>query len=368
MKKIQLKDFLSFYTNLNSVLQGKHNTKTTSFIVSKLSSAEYGSDVWQLCYDHVMRQSSAINTFNMWKELLHVAIFILESKRMAIKPEYVNIIKTIYENWDTYICTPAAIENYILYYNDTNIKPVHPILYMFKNIGSQYLKSENIVLDEETILKSVEGFLKNNDLTFVPRTNFMEPPEQTQTPLVLSDLMASEPIAVPPPAESMQPNISTTPTDPIHTSEPTTSTPPEPQPTLPATQTPTTSTPPKPQPTLPATQTPTTSTPPKPQPTLPATQTPTTLPTAQTPPPTTQSSQVSIFNMLDSDDASSDEEMDVDDKLNMDISDDEDEDPDSVVSPILKPGISKLMSMPIISKPPEPQLEPAPGIVGMIKD
>lgn len=332
MKKIQLKDFLSFYTNLNSVLQGKHNTKTTSFIVSKLSSAEYGSDVWQLCYDHVMRQSSAINTFNMWKELLHVAIFILESKRMAIKPEYVNIIKTIYENWDTYICTPAAIENYILYYNDTNIKPVHPILYMFKNIGSQYLKSENIVLDEETILKSVEGFLKNNDLTFVPRTNFMEPPEQTQTPLVLSDLMASEPIAVPPPAESMQPNISTTPTDPIHTSEPTTSTPPEPQPTLPATQT------------------------------------PTTLPTAQTPPPTTQSSQVSIFNMLDSDDASSDEEMDVDDKLNMDISDDEDEDPDSVVSPILKPGISKLMSMPIISKPPEPQLEPAPGIVGMIKD
>jgi hypothetical protein len=351
MKKIQLKDFLSFYTNLNSVLQGKHNTKTTSFIVSKLSSAEYGSDVWQLCYDHVMRQSSAINTFNMWKELLHVAIFILESKRMAIKPEYVNIIKTIYENWDTYICTPAAIENYILYYNDTNIKPVHPILYMFKNIGSQYLKSENIVLDEETILKSIEGFLKNNDLTFVPRTNFMEPPEQTQTPLVLSDLMASEPIAVPPPAESMQPNISTTPTDPIHTSEPTTSTPPEPQPTLPATQTPTT---------LP--------TPPKPQPTLPATQTPTTLPTAQTPPPTTQSSQVSIFNMLDSDDASSDEEMDVDDKLNMDISDDEDEDPDSVVSPILKPGISKLMSMPIISKPPEPQLEPAPGIVGMIKD
>jgi hypothetical protein len=341
MKKIQLKDFLSFYTNLNSVLQGKHNTKTTSFIVSKLSSAEYGSDVWQLCYDHVMRQSSAINTFNMWKELLHVAIFILESKRMAIKPEYVNIIKTIYENWDTYICTPAAIENYILYYNDTNIKPVHPILYMFKNIGSQYLKSENIVLDEETILKSVEGFLKNNDLTFVPRTNFMEPPEQTQTPLVLSDLMASEPIAVPPPAESMQPNISTTPTDPIHTSEPTTSTPPEPQPTLPATQTPTTSTPPEP---------------------------PTTLPTAQTPPPTTQSSQVSIFNMLDSDDASSDEEMDVDDKLNMDISDDEDEDPDSVVSPILKPGISKLMSMPIISKPPEPQLEPAPGIVGMIKD
>jgi hypothetical protein len=341
MKKIQLKDFLSFYTNLNSVLQGKHNTKTTSFIVSKLSSAEYGSDVWQLCYDHVMRQSSAINTFNMWKELLHVAIFILESKRMAIKPEYVNIIKTIYENWDTYICTPAAIENYILYYNDTNIKPVHPILYMFKNIGSQYLKSENIVLDEETILKSIEGFLKNNDLTFVPRTNFMEPPEQTQTPLVLSDLMASEPIAVPPPAESMQPNISTTPTDPIHTSEPTTSTPPEPQPTLPATQTPTTSTPPEPQPTL---------------------------PTAQTPPPTTQSSQVSIFNMLDSDDASSDEEMDVDDKLNMDISDDEDEDPDSVVSPILKPGISKLMSMPIISKPPEPQLEPAPGIVGMIKD
>lgn len=333
MKKIQLKDFLSFYTNLNSVLQGKHNTKTTSFIVSKLSSAEYGSDVWQLCYDHVMRQSSAINTFNMWKELLHVAIFILESKRMAIKPEYVNIIKTIYDNWDTYICTPAAIENYILYYNDTNIKPVHPILYMFKNIGSQYLKSENIVLDEETILKSVEGFLKNNDLTFVPRTNFMEPPEQTQTPLVLSDLMASEPIAVPP-AESMQPNISTTPTDPIHTipSEPTTPTPPEPQPTLPATQT------------------------------------PTTLPTAQTPPPTTQSSQVSIFNMLDSDDASSDEEMDVDDKLNMDISDDEDEDPDSVVSPILKPGISKLMSMPIISKPPEPQLEPAPGIVGMIKD
>jgi hypothetical protein len=341
MKKIQLKDFLSFYTNLNSVLQGKHNTKTTSFIVSKLSSAEYGSDVWQLCYDHVMRQSSAINTFNMWKELLHVAIFILESKRMAIKPEYVNIIKTIYENWDTYICTPAAIENYILYYNDTNIKPVHPILYMFKNIGSQYLKSENIVLDEETILKSVEGFLKNNDLTFVPRTNFMEPPEQTQTPLVLSDLMASEPIAVPPPAESMQPNISTTPTDPIHTSEPTTSTPPEPQPTLPATQTPTTSTPPEP---------------------------PTTLPATQTPPPTTQSSQVSIFNMLDSDDASSDEEMDVDDKLNMDISDDEDEDPDSVVSPILKPGISKLMSMPIISKPPEPQLEPAPGIVGMIKD
>jgi hypothetical protein len=344
MKKIQLKDFLSFYTNLNSVLQGKHNTKTTSFIVSKLSSAEYGSDVWQLCYDHVMRQSSAINTFNMWKELLHVAIFILESKRMAIKPEYVNIIKTIYENWDTYICTPAAIENYILYYNDTNIKPVHPILYMFKNIGSQYLKSENIVLDEETILKSVEGFLKNNDLTFVPRTNFMEPPEQTQTPLVLSDLMASEPIAVPPPAESMQPNISTTPTDPIHT--------------IPS----------EPQPTLPATQTPTTSTPPEPKPTLPATQTPTTLPTAQTPPPTTQSSQVSIFNMLDSDDASSDEEMDVDDKLNMDISDDEDEDPDSVVSPILKPGISKLMSMPIISKPPEPQLEPAPGIVGMIKD
>jgi hypothetical protein len=342
MKKIQLKDFLSFYTNLNSVLQGKHNTKTTSFIVSKLSSAEYGSDVWQLCYDHVMRQSSAINTFNMWKELLHVAIFILESKRMAIKPEYVNIIKTIYENWDTYICTPAAIENYILYYNDTNIKPVHPILYMFKNIGSQYLKSENIVLDEETILKSVEGFLKNNDLTFVPRTNFMEPPEQTQTPLVLSDLMASEPIAVPPPAESMQPNISTTPTDPIHTSEPTTSTPPEPQPTLP--------------------------TPPEPQPTLPTAQTPTTLPATQTPPPTTQSSQVSIFNMLDSDDASSDEEMDVDDKLNMDISDDEDEDPDSVVSPILKPGISKLMSMPIISKPPEPQLEPAPGIVGMIKD
>jgi hypothetical protein len=339
MKKIQLKDFLSFYTNLNSVLQGKHNTKTTSFIVSKLSSAEYGSDVWQLCYDHVMRQSSAINTFNMWKELLHVAIFILESKRMAIKPEYVNIIKTIYENWDTYICTPAAIENYILYYNDTNIKPVHPILYMFKNIGSQYLKSENIVLDEETILKSVEGFLKNNDLTFVPRTNFMEPPEQTQTPLVLSDLMASEPIAVPPPAESMQPNISTTPTDPIHTSEP--------QPTLPATQTPT---------------------PPEPQPTLPTAQTPTTLPATQTPPPTTQSSQVSIFNMLDSDDASSDEEMDVDDKLNMDISDDEDEDPDSVVSPILKPGISKLMSMPIISKPPEPQLEPAPGIVGMIKD
>lgn len=194
MQKIKFKDFVTFQMNLSILSNSKQINPVLKASLKHLATFEYGSHEWTLAQEVLQQHVSAIETFNMWKQIL--VMIVGGAGHFKVARETVKVLEGLLGQWDT-VCGYKAIDNYIEYYKDTKKSPQHPLIYALKTFGENAIQN----IDVGQITNSLTNFMKQfGDTPVVVE----QAPQQTQTPMVITppaelipnELNSTEPMRV----------------------------------------------------------------------------------------------------------------------------------------------------------------------------
>lgn len=182
ISKIPLETFLKYHNVLSVAKNKKYCTAETSVVLERLSLSPFGSEQWILSYEFAIKLNKAVETFNMFFQIIRVLNLLIDVTPQIKK--YKFLLDGIISNWDAHICTPNSIQNYMEYYKEKKVKATHPVIYLIKTFGIFYLNQHNI--NEKHLVESLEKFLIQYNVSDKSKniSNLFAMPQQTETKML----------------------------------------------------------------------------------------------------------------------------------------------------------------------------------------
>lgn len=174
---VPLEQFLKYHSVVSISKNEKYVTPVTRQVIKQLSASEFGSDQWKLSFDYATRLNNAVESFNMLKQVIS-AVGLLGGGRY---PALASTVRYITDNWDSAVCTPQSIQNYLEYYNTKEIRPVHPLFFLVRSLGIMYTTGEPA--NETQLNTSLDKFLTQYGMRDDNRRPDIDPPPETVTSL-----------------------------------------------------------------------------------------------------------------------------------------------------------------------------------------